>query len=175
MDLHSRANHLPVRAARRQVIEGFIDYLPISMRGVLAGQVSGGLLYPEAEMFKDLPYYLRIGNETDDLHLPSAARTAEGVRLIGEVPFYLAAVKDPAGSKSLLEILDKRFALGLEFEDIDQQIRELNMGIEELKSQNHDINRYLQLLEQGIALSQEEGETLAREVAGFLRQNSWDG
>jgi len=31
MDLYSRANHLPVRAARRQVIEGLIDYLAIFM------------------------------------------------------------------------------------------------------------------------------------------------
>ncbi len=95
--------------------------------------------------------------------------------LWGEVPFYLASVKDPAGSKSILEVLDKKFELGLEFEDIDRQIKELNMGIEELKSQNHDINRYLQLLEQGIALSHEEGEMLAREVAGFLRRNRRNG
>jgi len=33
-------------------------------------------------MFKNMAYYLRIGNETDDLHLPSTARTAEGVHLI---------------------------------------------------------------------------------------------
>jgi len=38
-------------------------------------------MYPEAEMFKNLPYYLRIGNETDDLHLPSTARTGKGVHL----------------------------------------------------------------------------------------------
>jgi class 3 adenylate cyclase len=61
MDLHGR--------------EGFIDYLPISMRDLLAGRVSGRPLYPEAEMFKNLPYYLRIGNEADYFHLSSAART----------------------------------------------------------------------------------------------------
>jgi hypothetical protein len=38
------------------------------MRGLLAGRVSGRLLYREAEMFKNMAYYLRIGNETDDLH-----------------------------------------------------------------------------------------------------------
>ena len=64
------------------IIEGFIDYLAIFMRGLLAGRVSGRLLYPEAKMFKNLPYYLRISNETDDLHLSSTARTAEGVHLI---------------------------------------------------------------------------------------------
>jgi len=38
------------------------------MRGLLAGRVSGRPLYPEAEMFKNMAYYLRVGNETDDLH-----------------------------------------------------------------------------------------------------------
>jgi hypothetical protein len=64
------------------IIEGFIDYLLISTRGFLAGRISGRSLYPEAEMFKDMAYYLRIGNEADYLHLPSAAMTTEGVHLI---------------------------------------------------------------------------------------------
>ena len=38
------------------IIEGFIDYFPISMRGLLARQVSGELLYPEAKVFKNLVY-----------------------------------------------------------------------------------------------------------------------
>jgi hypothetical protein len=38
------------------IIEGFIDYLLISMRGLLAKQVSGELLNPEAKMFKNLAY-----------------------------------------------------------------------------------------------------------------------
>ena len=50
------------------------------MRDILAGRVSGGLLYPEAEMLKNLPYYLRIDNKADDFHLSSAARTTEEVR-----------------------------------------------------------------------------------------------
>jgi len=65
------------------IIDGFIDYLAISMRGLLAGRVSGRLLYPGAEMFTDMPYYLRIGSESDDLHLPSIARTGKGVHLLG--------------------------------------------------------------------------------------------
>jgi hypothetical protein len=52
------------------IIEEFIDCLAIFMRGLLAGRVSGGLLYPEAEMFKNLPYYLRIGNETSETPRP---------------------------------------------------------------------------------------------------------
>jgi hypothetical protein len=32
-------------------------------------------------MFKDMAYYLRIGNETDYFHPPSTARTGKGVHL----------------------------------------------------------------------------------------------
>jgi hypothetical protein len=38
------------------IMEWFIDYLAIFMGGLLAGWVSGGLLYREAEMFKNLAY-----------------------------------------------------------------------------------------------------------------------
>jgi len=55
------------------------------MRGLLAGRASGRVLYPEAEMFKNMAYYLRLGNETDDLHLPSTARAAKGFHLIHPV------------------------------------------------------------------------------------------
>jgi hypothetical protein len=60
------------------IIEGFIDYLAILIKGLLAGRVSGRLLCPEAEMFKNMAYYLRIGNETDDLHLPSYSEDSRG-------------------------------------------------------------------------------------------------
>jgi hypothetical protein len=35
---------------------GFIGYLAIFMGDLLAGRVSGGLLDPEAEMFKNMAY-----------------------------------------------------------------------------------------------------------------------
>ncbi len=47
----------------------------------MAGWVSGRPLYPEAEMFKNMAYYLRIGNETDDLH-PSPAFGARPVEYL---------------------------------------------------------------------------------------------
>ncbi|MFO8101056.1 MAG: PAC2 family protein [Dehalococcoidia bacterium] len=160
------------------IIGGFIA--PINHLG--PRRVFGTVAQPELRMFL-LPDDVSI--DVDYQTPPNAPRPSlnhfmlwvAGQREIpayslwGEVPFYFASIKDPAGSKSLLEILDKRFALALEFEDIDREIRELNMNIEALKSQNHEINRYLQLLEQGIALSQEEGETLVREVAAFLRRS----
>jgi hypothetical protein len=38
------------------------------MKGLLAARVSGRPLYPEAEMFKNMAYYLRVGNEADYFH-----------------------------------------------------------------------------------------------------------
>ncbi len=146
-------------------------------------KVFGTVTQPELRMFL-LPYDVSVDV---DYQTPSQGSwpslnhfmlwTAKqkdfpGYSIWGEVPFYLAGVGDPTVVKSLLEVLDKRFALGLNFEELDLEIQKLDEGIEELKGQNHDINRYFQLLDQGIALSQEEGETLSREVAGFLRQNN---
>ena len=46
-------------------------------------------------MFKNMAYYLRIGNETDDLHLPSTARTAERVSRILDFGFLIADLDLP--------------------------------------------------------------------------------
>ena len=74
------------------------------MRGLLAGRVSGRPLYPEAEMFKNLPYYLRVGNEADYFHLSSAARTRKGASGILDFRFLIADLDLPRGSFITLTI-----------------------------------------------------------------------
>lgn len=87
-----------------------------------------------------------------------------------EVPFYLAGVRDPLASRFILEIMDRRFALGLNFEDINLRIGKIEEGIEELRKLDPDINRYFELLGRGISLSPEEGESMVAEVARFLER-----
>ncbi len=146
-------------------------------------KVFGTVTQPELRMFL-LPYGVSIdvnyqtpqqGPRPSLNHfLLWAAKQREipGYSLWTEVPFYLSNVQDPMGAKSILEALDKRFALSLDFEELDLEIRKLDEDIEELKSQNSEINRYLRLLDDGIALKPEEGEILSREVIGFLRRNN---
>jgi len=87
-----------------------------------------------------------------------------------EVPFYLADVGDPAASKRALEFLDRRFKLGLDLGELDLEIQKLNKDIEELKRQTPDVDRCIEMLKSGIALSEDEGERLAEEVAKFLQE-----
>ncbi|MFO8011514.1 MAG: PAC2 family protein [Dehalococcoidia bacterium] len=134
--------------------------------------------------YKSVLQDLRVNTDVDYETPPQGARPSlnhfllwvarrrgiAGYSLWVEVPFYLAGLKDPVGCKAILEVLDSRFTLGLDFDVIDSQAREVNQRIQELQSQNPDVNRSIQLLEQGLALSKEEGETLVREVARVLQQ-----
>ncbi len=95
-------------------------------------------------------------------------RGIPGCGLWVNVPFYLSAVGDPTASKHILEVLDARFELGLDFRELDLEIEKLNENLEQLMRQDADISRYIQMLERGIALSESEGEKLAQEVAEFV-------
>ncbi|HAZ31298.1 MAG TPA: hypothetical protein DCY61_01150, partial [Dehalococcoidia bacterium] len=75
---------------------------------------------------------------------------------------------DPIASKCILEVLDRKFELGLDFRELDLEIVKLNEDLEHLMRRDTDISRYIQMLERGIALSEDEGEKLAQEVAEFL-------
>lgn len=85
-----------------------------------------------------------------------------------EVPFYLAASEDPAACKDMLGILDRKFNLGLALNDLDEEIRTLNVKFEMMKIRNPYVGRYIEMLEKGIMLNQEESEKLAKDVAEFL-------
>lgn len=98
----------------------------------------------------------------------SKTRNLTGSTLWVEVPFYLAGVRDPSASKRLLEVLDIKFSLELDFRPIDSAIDRLNADIQELKTQNTEVSRCIELLERGIALSEGEGETLSREIIKLL-------
>ncbi len=97
-------------------------------------------------------------------------RGIPGCGLWVNVPFYLSAVGDPTASKYLLEVLDRRFELGLDFKELNREIEKLNEDVDQLMRQDADISRYIQMLERGIALSESEGEKLAQEVAGFVKR-----
>ncbi len=95
-------------------------------------------------------------------------RDVSCINLWSEVPFYLAAAEDPRACKKMLAILDRKFKLGITLDDIEDEIKSQNEKIEELKARNPDIARYVEMLEKGIMLNQEESEKLAKDVLDFL-------
>jgi proteasome assembly chaperone (PAC2) family protein len=160
-------------------IGGFVS----AMTHLSPRRIFGSVTQPELRMFLS-PY--NVSTDVDYQTPPQGARpslshfllwTAKrreipGYSLWVEVPFYLAGFRDLMAIRSILEVLDKRFVLGLDLKELNNEIDKMNAGIEALKSQNPEVNRYLRLMDQGIAISHEEGEILVREVARFLRKNN---
>jgi len=101
-----------------------------------------------------------------------AARRREipALSLWTTVPFYMASVGDPASRRKVLEFLDARFDLGLDFSEIDGETARLNERLATLRSRSSEVDNLIEKLEVGMALSQEEGTKLVGEVTEFLRQ-----
>ena len=99
-------------------------------------------------------------------------RGMPGVSLWPEIPFYLAAREDPAAIKLALSLLDRRFNLELDLGELDPEIRNQNGKIAQLREENAEINEYINQLESGLSLNEEEQVKLAREVYDLLEPNS---
>jgi len=95
-------------------------------------------------------------------------RNIAGVHLWTEVPFYLAAVNDLRAVKHTLWFLNKRFELGMDFGQLDLEIKRQNERIKQLREQNLEVDKSIEMLERGIMLSDDENKKLTKEVTEFL-------
>ena len=95
-------------------------------------------------------------------------RNIPGVSLWPAIPFYLASVDDFKAQKKVLEFLDKRFDLGVDFRQLDEEEAGQNKKIAELRSRSPVIDNYIQRLESNLTLTQEESEKVVKEVEEFL-------
>jgi proteasome assembly chaperone (PAC2) family protein len=97
-------------------------------------------------------------------------RGIPGVSLWPEIPFYVASGEDPAAIKLTLSFLDSRFNLGLDLEEFDLDIGNQNEKIALLRADNAEINEYINQLETGLTLNEEEQVKLARAVYEVLQK-----
>ena len=97
-------------------------------------------------------------------------RGISGASLWVPVPFYLVSAEDPRACKRVIEFLDNRLGLGIDYTGLNAEITEQNQKIAQLTSQNPELGGYIQKLETSLALSSEEGERLAKEVEEFLKK-----
>jgi proteasome assembly chaperone (PAC2) family protein len=95
-------------------------------------------------------------------------RGIPGVSLWPEIPFYLATREDPQAIKLTLSFLNRRFNLGLNLGEFDLEIRDQNEKIAQLRKENAEINGYINTLESGVRLDEEEQLKLAREIYELL-------
>jgi len=99
-------------------------------------------------------------------------RDIAGANLWVQIPFYLAVATDLAATKYTLWFLDKKLGLGLDFTDLDQQVDQQNARVDQLRAQDQEINGYINKLENGITLDDEENAKLTGAVTTFLEQIS---
>ena len=99
-------------------------------------------------------------------------RNIPGVSLWVPIPFYLVPVGDPRAQRQVLEFFNQRFDLQIDFSDLDEEIRQQDQIIAELRNSFPDIGESIKRLESNLGLSEEEGQRLAQEIEKFLREKS---
>jgi len=93
------------------------------------------------------------------------------VSLWPEIPFYLAASDDFQAIKLTLSFLDKKFNLGLDFSELNEDITNQNALIEQLREEDSEINKYIGMLESELSISEEEQVELTMKVTETLEKS----
>ncbi len=97
-------------------------------------------------------------------------RDIPGVNLCPEIPFYLGADHDPRAVKRTLLFLNKRFKLDLDLSELDEEIQQQDLVVAQLREEDSEINKSIELLEVGISLSGEEQMELTERVTKLLEK-----
>ncbi|MDO8689378.1 MAG: PAC2 family protein [Dehalococcoidia bacterium] len=86
------------------------------------------------------------------------------------VPFYLLTNEDPRAWKRILEFLDRKLRLGLDFSALDEDIASQDRRISQIASRSPLLSHYLRRLQSNLSLTQEENEKLVKEIEQFLKE-----
>jgi proteasome assembly chaperone (PAC2) family protein len=97
-------------------------------------------------------------------------RNMHGASLWVPVPFYLVASEDPQACRRTVEFFDKRFALGIDFGDLDEEVARQNEKITEVRNRFPRLDDHILRLESNLSLTEEENDELVKEIDEFLRK-----
>jgi proteasome assembly chaperone (PAC2) family protein len=98
----------------------------------------------------------------------ASRRDIPAVALWVPIPLYLVAVEDPRAQKKVLEFFAQRFGLRIDFQDINEEIKQQNERIAQARMASPEIDECISKLESNLTLSAEENEKLMREIGRFL-------
>jgi len=96
-------------------------------------------------------------------------RSVPGTSLWAAIPFYLVTVGDPRAEKRVLDFFNQRFTLGIDFSDLDEEIRRQNQMIAEVRNDSPDVDEAIRRLESNLSLSEEQTQRLITEIERALR------
>ena len=86
-----------------------------------------------------------------------------------EVPFYLHKTRDPRAIRRVISIMNSRFDLGMDLSSLELDIKTQDEKLEDLRLEQIEVGKYMEILESGIALDEEEKESLTLHVTRFLK------
>jgi proteasome assembly chaperone (PAC2) family protein len=95
-------------------------------------------------------------------------RNIPAVSLWVPIPFYLAQMEDAQAQKKVLNFLDERLGLKIDFCDLDQEIRKQNEQLARARSRFPQIDSYINRMESNLMLSEEENGELVKKIEDFL-------
>ncbi len=97
-------------------------------------------------------------------------RNLAGASLWSPIPFYLTGTADPPAWRKVLDFLNKRFELALDFVDLDKEIENVNERLAKARQDYPELNDYLNRLEANEGLTLEENEKLVKDIEEYLKK-----
>ncbi|MDD5039285.1 MAG: PAC2 family protein [Dehalococcoidales bacterium] len=99
-------------------------------------------------------------------------RNIPAVNLWVPIPFYLSTVADPKAQKKILEFLNQRLSLELDFNELNEEISWQSQKIARVRNDFPDINESINRLESNLMLSEEENAKLIRQIEASLGEKN---
>lgn len=111
--------------------------------------------------------------------LQDACRRSElpAVSLWAAVPHYVAQTQCPKAALALLRHMDDVLGVAVPLDDLPEQARAWERGVDELAEQDDEVADYVRTLERQkdeTALPEASGEAIAKEFERYLRRNGDD-
>ena len=97
-------------------------------------------------------------------------RSVPAASLWVPVPFYLAGGEDFRAERRVLQFIDQRLELGIDFRDLDEGIKRQSEDLAEARVANAHIEESIARLESNQGLSEEESLRLVEEVDEFMKR-----
>ena len=125
------------------------------------------------DLARDMDYETPLGQRptlSSFLLWIAKRRKIAGASLWVPIPFYLVAIEDPQAWRKTLDFFDKRFALGIDFRDLDEEVTRQNEKIAQVRNQFPELDDYIHRLESNLSLTEQENGELIRKIEEFLRK-----
>jgi len=160
---------------RLYTIGGYLDYAPHTRSPRLSAVVTHDTLKAALESHDvELTDYEGPTSIQSYLLASCRAHDIEGVSLWGSAPSYVQGAY-PRVTQSMLQLLSQVWNLALNLDEVEEQVRELEMTLNEQIDSNPELAEYIRRLEQAYDQAEDvqpdlNTDAIVDEIQQFLRR-----